>query len=350
MKNNNTKRLLFIFSVILFTVVALIACTKSISENKAIIKNDIAPKTIEVDISNYDKVIYVSSSTDDSKGNGSKEEPYSTITKAVSTAVEGELTAVLVAGGRYTEDDIKLKDGVSIFGGYDNTEWIRDIYRNKTEIAAEGKGRVIIAADNLTIDGFTITEGKYRGSGGAVYFISSSPTLSNNIFTTNLTQKPIPWNPKYWHETANDGGAVYFEDGANPIIENNIFMKNKTENGRGAGLACNNSKPIIRNNIFFDNIAGLDDPMRSSDGGAISIFDWCDAEITGNVILSNYALSSNDAGGIFVALWSSARIENNLFVDNQAADDAGALFVGGQEHRYDSPLDTIPSADKFYVS
>ncbi len=89
--------------------------------------------------------------------------------------------------------------------------------------------------------------------------------------------------------------------------------------------------------------------MRSSDGGAISIFDWCDARIENNIVLSNKALASNDAGGIFIALWSSAVVKGNLFIDNDAGDDAGGLFVGGQEHRYDSPLDPLPPKDKFFV-
>ena len=89
--------------------------------------------------------------------------------------------------------------------------------------------------------------------------------------------------------------------------------------------------------------------MRSSDGGAMSIFRWSSPLIENNVVLSNTALSKNDAGGIFVALWSSAKVRNNLIVDNDAGDDAGGLFVGGQEHRYDGPLDPIPTADDFYV-
>ncbi|MDZ7765889.1 MAG: hypothetical protein U5K00_15985 [Melioribacteraceae bacterium] len=44
---------------------------------------------------------------------------------------------------------------------------------------------------------------------------------------------------------------------------------------------------------------------------------------------------SNDGGAVFIALWSSTAVKNNIFVDNECGDDAGALFVGGQEHRYD---------------
>ena len=87
--------------------------------------------------------------------------------------------------------------------------------------------------------------------------------------------------------------------------------------------------------------------MRSSDAGAVSIFNWSDAVIEGNLFISNIADSKNDGGAIFIALWSSAKVNNNLFVDNHSGDDAGALFVGGQEHRYGGlPLDPIPPKDQ----
>jgi len=337
---------LFISGIILFS-----ACTKSISESKVSSKELTSPKTIQVDLTKYAAAVYITTEGDDTIGNGSKQAPYATIQKGVSAQTMDGLTAVLVARGEYSENNIQLKNGVSLFGGFNSTDWSRDIVKHETIVSGKGEGRIIVAADNLTIDGFTFTDGKLRGQGGAIYCRSVSPTISNNVFKGNVTLKPIPWNPKYWHETANDGGAIYCEKNSNPVIENNIFVKNQTENGRGGAIACNdNCKPVIRNNVFYKNTTGLDDPMRSSDGAAISIFNRCNAEITGNVILSNTALARNDAGGVFVALWSSAKIENNLFVDNESGDDAGALFVGGQEHRYDAPLDPIPPKDKFFVS
>jgi len=78
--------------------------------------------------------------------------------------------------------------------------------------------------------------------------------------------------------------------------------------------------------------------------------DLCKGLVEGNIFLSNLAGSRNDGGALFVALWSSTEIKNNIFVDNESGDDAGALFVGGQEHRYDSPLDPYPNKDEFYVT
>ncbi|MCB9207354.1 MAG: hypothetical protein H6611_08645 [Ignavibacteriales bacterium] len=63
-------------------------------------------------------------------------------------------------------------------------------------------------------------------------------------------------------------------------FRNLLFINNKTENGRGAAIAFNgNCNPLIINNVFLNNIAGLDDTMRSSDGGAVSLFNWCKGTI-----------------------------------------------------------------------
>src|SRR6185503_8662165 len=43
------------------------------------------------------------------------------------------------------------------------------------------------------------------------------------------------------------------------------------------------------------------------------------------------------------------RIADSVFTSNDGGDDAGALFIGGQEHRYGVPLDPYPAALKFSV-
>ena len=87
--------------------------------------------------------------------------------------------------------------------------------------------------------------------------------------------------------------------------------------------------------------------MRSSDGGAVSWFDGSGGEFSGNVIVANSSLAENDAGGVFVALWAAPVISFNVFVGNYSDDDAGGLFSGGQEHRYDAPLDPYPAKDRY---
>lgn len=316
---------------------------------------NIGPKTVIVNLENYHQVIYISSKNgSDEKGNGSANQPWASISFALDQIQDAEPEtryAVFISSGDYAHTPIKMKLYVDLYGGFEPSKWERDIEKNRTILTGGEERRVIIGANHTRLDGFVISNGRIRGKGAGILCDGVSPTITNNIFVSNKTLAPIPWNPKFLHETANDGGAIYCENGASPIIENNLFTRNATENGRGAAIAFHNHcNGRIANNVFLTNTTGLNDPMRSSDGGAISIFDWSSPTIENNIILNNQALASNDAGGLFVALWSSPMIRKNIFVGNKCDDDAGALFVGGQEHRYDRPLDPLPGEEKFFVT
>jgi hypothetical protein len=302
----------------------------------------------------YARVLHVSTETgSDQAGDGSAAKPWKSIQHAVSMiedAAADRKFAIFAAAGDYSGDTLKMKEYVDIYGGF-SSQWERDILAFRTTLDGEGERRVVIGADHARLDGFEIRDGRIRGTGAAILCQGVSPHLTNNWFVGNQTLGPQPWNPKLIHETANDGGAVYCSEGASPDIQNNLFSGNLTENGRGAAIAMDRKcGGRIANNVFFRNTTGLKDPMRSSDGGAVSIFRWSNPVVENNLFLSNRADSKNDGGGLFVALWSAPRIEDNVFVDNWASDDAGGLFVGGQEHRYDQPLDPLPPADRFFVS
>lgn len=310
------------------------------------------PSTEAVPLMAYRTVRYVTPSGSDRAGDGSKTKPWATIGHAlaqVGSASEASRAAVLVAAGKYRES-IELKPYVDLFGGYEAGAWNRDVARFPSVLDGEGKRRIAVGADHARIDGFTLTHGKVRGKGGAILCDHTSPSISNNTFLENTTMGPEDWRPAEMHETANDGGAVAALNGAAPAIEHNLFARNRTENGRGGAIACDHeASPRIVGNVIVQNISGLNDPMRSSDGGGISIYDHSDPLVRENVIAANRTLNSNDAGGIFIALWSSPRIESNWIVGNFSSDDAGGLFIGGQKHHYSTPLDPVPPASSFVV-
>jgi len=315
----------------------------------------VGPGTETVSPGDYIHVWYISVATgSDEYGIGSAQKPWGSLSLALNKIEDtspGQRQAIFVAAGIYANTPIRMKNYVDLWGGFDPQTWGRDIHQYRTVLTGNEEQRVVIGVDHARLDGFVITNGQVRGKGAGLWCDGVSPTITNNFFVGNRTLTPVPWNPKYLHEIANDGGAVYCENGAAPIIMNNLFVQNKTENGRGAAIAFyKNCNGKIANNVFMNNVTGLNDPMRSSDGGAISIFDWSRPEIEHNIILNNQALAHNDGGGMFVALWSSPIISNNIFVGNQCGDDAGALFIGGQEHRYDRPLDPLPGAEKFFVA
>lgn len=310
--------------------------------------------TAAVDLSGYRRVLHVDRAMgDDIKGDGTKARPLASVVQALETAGKPDVSsrvAILVSQGHYAEPTFALKSGVDLYGGFAAPGGERDVYRHASILDGLGQHRIALGADNARLDGFRLINGRVRGKGAALLCDGTSPTIANCVFTQNRTLVPVPWNPPLLHETAHDGGAIMCLNGAAPRIENNLFYGNSTECGRGAALASDRAAaPLVRFNVFANNRAGLEDPMRSSDGGGVSFFDGSTGVFEDNVVVANEALTRNDAGGVFVALWSTPRIARNVFVANEAGDDAGGLFLGGQEHRYDAPLDAYPAADKFNI-
>ena len=339
------------------------------------------PQTTPIDLDAYTQILHVSTTTgSDTTGTGTSSAPYASITHALAaagaadpasatTATTTNRTAILIAAGTYNVHNLTLKPNVDLYGGFEATAWSgdhdsnrdhdRNIQAHPTILDARNEGRVLISAaaattattaNNTRLDGLHIRNGLIRGPGGAILIDGTSPILTNNVFTQNATLTPANWAPKYLHETAHDGGAIYCRNGGAPEIRNNLIVANTTETGRGAGIAFDGKcDGVVADNVIIGNVAGTADPMRSSDGGGISIFRSSSPEISGNVVLGNKALHNNDGGGIFVAYWSSGKVRNNVIVANEGGDDGGGLFVGGQEHRYDRPFDPIPSAEEFFV-
>ena len=312
------------------------------------------PRTVTVSLGDYAQIYYVSSdSGSDSQGVGSKESPWGSLSKALDEArgaSEANRIAILVSQGRYDTFDLRMLEYVDLYGGFDSIDWQRDLQLNMSILHGRGKNRIFRCANHSRIDLFTISEGTVRGKGGALLCDGVSPTVTNNRFRNNRTLTPLNWNPSHIHVRANDGGAICVENGSSPTITNNLFVGNQTETGRGAAIAIHDHcGGTIKGNVFLANTSGTNDKHRSSDGGAVSVFKWSNPKIKDNLFIENRALGRNDGGALFCALWSSPSIVRNTFVGNQSTDDAGALFIGGQEHRYDRPKDPMPKQEEFIV-
>jgi hypothetical protein len=84
--------------------------------------------------------------------------PVATIQHAIDVAQQSNPPRmVLVAEGNYTET-LNLNSGVSVYGGYDGTDWSRNVGANLTEITATEE-RAIIGQNldaEVEVDGFTI--------------------------------------------------------------------------------------------------------------------------------------------------------------------------------------------------
>jgi hypothetical protein len=313
------------------------------------------PVTAIVPEQDYSKIQYISPGGSDKQGNGSKEKPWRTIIFALThlhDANTDKRYALCIAEGVYKESTIQMHSFIDCYGGFSYPGWQRDIYKYPTILSGGDKQRVLIGTDHSRLDGFIISRGVIRGKGAGILCDGISPVISNNVFVHNKTLAPNPWEPELRHQIANDGGAIYVHNGAAPVIENNLILGNMTEAGRGAGIALHGRcAGRIAKNVFMYNTAGLDDPNRSSDGGAISVFEWSDPIIENNIILENHALAKNDGGAIFSSYWCSPVIHRNTIVGNKAEDDGGGIFTGGQNHHDELPpqFDPIPAGKDFYI-
>ncbi len=172
--------------------------------------------------------------------------------------------------------------------------------------------------DNRSIlTGFTITGGTgswlliswmFRGlnwnrcGGGIVCYNQSEPTILKNVLTGNLA--------------AQGGGIYVYGDPVNPdnpldpnvhitpVIKDNTFINNNAITNHGF------SPP---NSIFPANDHG--------DGGAITCFQGCDPDITGNIIINNFA--DFYGGGIHLRQWCSGLIKDNRINNNKSSLGAG---------------------------
>ncbi len=283
----------------------------------------------------------------DTRGKGTMRAPLSTIRGALGRLPDGG-GIILVAEGSYAEGELDIPRGVRLYGGFKRGDWTtREVMAYPTVLDGEEKGRVLRLNDAVWLDGFHITGGKISAYGAGILCDGTSPTIVNNVIHHNVLLAPEGWNPKYRHELSWDGAGIACLNGASPVIANNIFAFNETVIGRGAAITAHmGASPVIRANVIMHNVVGTDDPMRSSEG-AVSAYGEGEPLIEGNLIAMNHALTNNDAGGIFIALWVNPVIRHNWILGNFCDDDGAGLFIGGQEHRYDKPLDPVPPRADF---
>ena len=300
---------------------------------------DVGPRTERVDLAGYAQVYYVKPGEGQtSQGKGTHDEPFTTLVDALEVAgrVVGNdaRAAVLVSAGGYKGPPLHMTSHVDLFGGFDQDFKERDIFRFPSVLEGSGMGPVVVCADDACLDGFVVTGGNNRGSGGGIVCDHASPVLSNNFIHHNQTLEPKGFERDLIHQYGNDGGGISILRGASPMIRNNLIYENRTEIGIGAGLAIWDEcpKPRILHNVFLHNEAGVTGRdgkagSRSSNGGAIAVSKNCHPEIAGNILLDNRVYDNSDGGGIYLEYDAHAVIRGNWIIGNRGADDGGGMYI-----------------------
>lgn len=276
---------------------------------------------------------------------------------ALASAQPGD--QVWVAQGTYKPTDstvrtisFVLKDGVGVYGGFVGTESLlsqrvlaNHITTLSGDIGTPGENSDnsyhVVTSNGLTastvLDGFTITAGNANGpslsksEGGGMYNNSSSPTLSNVVFSNNSASfgggmeniaksSPTLTNVTFSGNFATNEGGGIDNDFSSPTLTNVTFRSNSAL-GKGGGLANENmSAPTLRNVTFSSN---------STPGSGGGMFNG-----SSSLTLTNATFSNNSAamGGGMENLFGVSSLTNVTFSNNSAS-----LEGGGLHNDYSSP-------------
>lgn len=284
----------------------------------------IGPRTEAVNLAGYPRVVYVSARAGkDVAGGGSASAPFASLKFAIAQITNSSAAsrcAVLVGAGVYPENRILIdKNGIDLYGGFNEANWSRDIFAQPTLIDGQGKaGAVLIVNGDSRIDGFKIA------NAGAVIPSSTYPT-------------------------PNEGGGIYSNSGV-PVITNNVI----TRCASGGvcltyGITDNTRTPVITNNLIIDNpIAGK---YEFSNGGIL--IERSSATIERNVIVGNLGAAGlsawmggniltasnivcGNSGGVTIAHSSKEVMSNSVVARNYG----GVMFIMGNEERITNCLIT----------
>jgi hypothetical protein len=281
-------------------------------------------------------IVCVDIGSGDDGNTGTKKAPMKTIQAAIKYFSDNGLTGdIHVAEGTYevnyhAGDAIRIKEGVSLFGGYSSDFTSRDVVAYETIIIDKSTvsgadwtdpNRTVDVPAGVTsatvIDGFTIqgSEGDYPS---AIYCKNSSPTISNNkIIGGNADVESIgifslEADPIIIDNREINGGnvvgvaspwaamAIYSYTGADPVIENNYIFGGTGP--RTAGIVSQSgTTPIINANTIHGGDGTIQGDGIQDNGSSAKV--W-------NNVISGGSNGANSSGiACFYA--GTAQIYNN---------------------------------------
>src|SRR5258708_2529493 len=262
-------------------------------------------------------VIYVSCNAAGSGDGLSWPTAFTNVQQGVNLAAPTD--QVWVAAGVYLEQ-ITIKDGVALFGGFAGTETAlaqRNWKTNATILDGSGAGTVVTVTNTSSsatrLDGFTIRNGKGTLGGGIYCGTHSTPVIANNTISQN---------------TAGHAGGGIACDSSSPFITNNIILRN-TSGFMGGGVYSIYGSPLLLNNRIAMNQTFSTSDIGGQGGGV-----WADGSpvIANNFLIANgtyYVVQPpNDfggpGGGIYCA--GSPRVINNTLLANVAGKGGGIYY------------------------
>ena len=160
--------------------------------------------------------------------------------------------------------------------------------------AGDGAGLANVNGSHPPMVSIRFDSNSAETSGGAIYNMDSSPTLSATILIEN---------------SASAGAAIY-NLASSPTLTNTILSANTAS--EGAGLYNNDSNPSLINALLSGNSAGTGAAIYNTASNPALV----NVTVTGN-------RASSSAGGMFNTNTSQPTVHNSIFWDNQDSSGTG---------------------------
>jgi len=274
---------------------------------------------------------------------------YRAVQEGIDAAAKAGGGEAWVAKGTYkptsTTDraiSFQLKSGVALYGGFKGTEKKRaqrDRAKHATVLSGDiGKPgdngdnsyHVVKGADNVTIDGFTITGGNADGdlydskAGGMINY-------ENYRSSPRRTRQNGGLRPK---DRRRSGGGFPPGFGAklgfSPTVSNCIFKSNNACEG-GAMYNYDHSCPALTNCTFTRNSADK--------GGAIVNRVASNCKVTGCIFTRNYAKWRG--GAVFNDYGCSPAFTNCTFTENSTDGNGGGMYTDDHSSQIGFSMPTV---------
>lgn len=265
---------------------------------------------------------HVATNGSDITGDGSEVNPFATIQHGIDIASDGD--TVLVHPGVYKEN-INFEGKNIIVGSLFVATGIED-YILQTVIDGNRNGHVVTFAggesETARLSGFTITNGYSsatpapESSGGGIYCLNSSPTLTNLkvsgneavaegggvyfSYCTSTVQNVTITN----NLAGSGGGGIRYSYGS--ISLENVIVAHNSARSDGAGIQFYHAEGTIKNALIADNTGG-------AKGGGL-FFDGSSPTFTNVTVVGNW--TDGYGGGLNISFSSQPTLVNSIVWGN----------------------------------
>ena len=279
--------------------------------------NTFNPATLTVDIDRTPVEFWVSTSGNDTTGDGSKNNPFNTINHAITAALDKSINIT-----------IHIMDGTYLGTGNVNLKYSRIAVLN---LIGENYGKTIIdGQDNdyffyfdkgldVAITNLTFTNGKagnINRNNGIIY--GSSLTMNDCIIKNSVSNTYLVYDINTQNSKLFFDNLTYINNKGNMWLGyatiNNSYFANNSGQGIG-GLIRGTYNLTVTNSKFINNI------NYNPEGGVIYAQNIISMN---NIYDSNYA--GNNGGAVYVSGADKATFINDTFMNNGADGNGGAVY------------------------